>query len=258
MKIENYGSGERCREVMRGLLELDGAGGMPPWLHRVILLPIPAARDGVHVTGTDKLVSEVLMDIEPGDFVAGYGIPDEDIEIIKAQGAEYFDAAEDEEFLSVNAHLTALGALGYILTNIKRIPSENVFGIVGYGRIGSRLSEMLMYLGAKIKVYTSKNATRLSLGECGIKTVYMERGCGCVPELEDVSVLINTAPTPLGATFSFGVPRGMTVIELASGNNFDGVEGVVRLPSIPDRAYPLSAGRAYLEAILRAIEGVAL
>lgn len=256
MKIENYGSGARCETVMQELISRDTAGLLPAWLERVILLPIPAARDGVHITGTDRLVSEVLMDIEAGDFVAGYGIPDEDVEIIRAAGGVCFDAAHDERFLGVNAELTALGALGHILTEARRAPSELTVGIVGYGRIGSRLADKLLYLGARLVIYTSRRLTRLTLGEYGVRTLPLEAG----EPLEGVSsldLLVNTAPTDLSASFPEGrIPDGLTVIELASGNNFSGVAGVVRLPSVPDRCYPRTAARAYLEAILAALEGV--
>jgi hypothetical protein len=47
------------------------------------------------------------------------------------------------------------------------------------------------------------------------------------------------------------VPVGTCVIDVASGNNFEGVEGVVRLPSIPEKSYPKSAGRVYFHAIQR-------
>ena len=257
MKIENYGADGRQKTVMRELLRLDADGGISAAVDRIILLPIPSARDGVHITGTDKLVSEVLMDISEGDFVVGYGISKEDAEIIVAQGADYYDAARDERFLEANAQISALGALGYILNNLDKIPADVRFGVVGYGRIGSRLCRMLMSLGAKIRVYTSNNSTRLSLGACGVSTVLVERNSGILAELDTVDVLINTAPCNFKESFPGGrVPYGLAVIELASGDNFAGVEGVVRLPSIPDRMYPASAGREYFLGIKRALSEV--
>jgi hypothetical protein len=41
------------------------------------------------------------------------------------------------------------------------------------------------------------------------------------------------------------------VIELASGENFRGIEGVERLPSIPDRFYGKSAGKTYFSYIVK-------
>ena len=258
MKIENYGSGGRTRELMRRLVALEGESGAPPWVERVIILPIPTSRDGVHITDTDKLICEVLSDISPGDFVAGYAIPREDVEIIEAQGGICFDASRDGTFLGENARISALGALGTLLTSSGAAPEDLTVGIVGYGRIGAALAEMLMYHGGRVVVYTSNNATRLRLGEVGVPTLSYERGVGVLPDVGGLDVLINTAPTSLGATFPDGIPEGLTVLELASGDNFGGVEGVRRLPSIPDRMYPATAGRIYFEAVHRAMWGCAL
>ena len=76
-------------------------------------------------------------------------------------------------------------------------------------------------------------------------------------DLDELDVLINTAPTPLANCFEGRrIPRGLSVIELASGKNFDGVEGVIKLPSIPERSYPKTAGRAYFHAIQRYVREV--
>ena len=48
------------------------------------------------------------------------------------------------------------------------------------------------------------------------------------------------------------------MIEVASGDNFAGVSGVVRLPSIPDRLYPESSAKLYFEGIKRHLFGGAL
>ncbi len=255
MKIENYGKGERCTLAMRYLL-LDEELAHIKGIERIILLPIPSARDGVHITGTDKLISELLMDINPHDFVVGYNIPDEDKNIIHASGGEYLDSAYDEKFLEENAFLSALGALGYILTSSTHSPKDTKYGIIGYGRIAKYLSEMLMYLGADVRIYTSNSLTRLTLSEYGVDTMLYERCERKITGYDDIDILINTAPTPLEKTFADGaVPERMKLLELASGDNFASVSGVIRLPSIPERFYPKSAAKIYYEAIKRCISG---
>lgn len=257
MKIENYGKGERCLLAMRYLL-LDERLSHIEDIERLILLPIPSARDGVHITGTDKLISELLMDINPHDLVVGYNIPNEDKEIIIHSGGDYFDASLDEEFTLDNARLSALGAVGYILTNIKTSPPDTRFGIVGYGKIGRYLSEMLMYLGGNVRIYSANNLTRLTLSEYGVDNLAYDKSAHIIPNTIDLDVLINTAPTPLEKTFEAGrVPAHLTVIELASGENFKGVEGIISLQGIPERFYRESSARIYYEAIMRAILGVA-
>ena len=72
----------------------------------------------------------------------------------------------------------------------------------------------------------------------------------------DLDVLINTAPARLitkeGAEAL--TKDGCEIIELASGDNLPRGVAVTRLPSIPDRNFPVSAGKIYAAAVLRHIE----
>ena len=253
MKIEKYGVGRRQDFAAAKLAELSS-----DTVDRVLLLPIPTTRDGVHLSGCDIRIADVICEVGRGDVVAGYAIPEEDAEIIEASGGVCIDLSRDEEFLAENARLTALAAVGYILTEFPRAADEVVFGVVGYGRIGKRLVTYLTSLGIKVIVYTSKNATRVALGACGIRTEVYERDEGIINIDPEVGVLINTAPTPLEKSFQDGViPRGLSVIELASGNNFGGISGVVRLASLPEKRYPDSALEVYYRALLRGL-GIAI
>ena len=224
-------------------------------IDRIIILPIPTSRDGVHISGTERLVSEITASVGARDGVCGYAIPKREKEEMRRRGAFIYDAAEDEVFLSENARLTAEGTLGYILTNSAISVRDVTVGVVGYGRIGKYLVHMLLSLGAKVRVYTSKNATRVCLGECGVESEYMPREAEVIPNISGLDFLINTAPTHLGKTFDRGIPSSLSVIEIASGDNFPGVPGVVHLPSVPDRLYPKSSATLYADGIKRALFG---
>ena len=156
MTIENFSSGARCKETLRLLLLAEEEGRIPDSVKRCILLPIPTSKDKIHLTGTDKLLSEVSRDAKQGDFIAGYGIDSVETERMKEKGAIVYDATLDEIFLAENAKQTALGTLGYILSTSDKIPSDLRIGIVGYGRIGSSLLRMLLFLGANAKIFSTK------------------------------------------------------------------------------------------------------
>ena len=47
------------------------------------------------------------------------------------------------------------------------------------------------------------------------------------------------------------------MIELASGENFKGIEGVERLPGIPDKSYGKSAGSTYFSRIMNYVSEAA-
>lgn len=255
MIIENFGVGARCAEALRLLLCAEADGKLPTNLKRCVLLPIPTSKDKVHLTGTDKLLDEVFSGVGEGDFIAGYGIDEGRKSAMRESGALVYDALEDEEFLTENAEQTAMGALGYILSSTATAPKDTRFAIVGYGRIGSRLLRPLLFLGAKVKVLSGREKTCIELGKCGVEAHYKERRAP-IP-LSDTDVIINTAPEDLSSSFADKkLPSGIRVIELASGENFKGIEGIERLPGIPDKFYPKSAGRTYFMRIMNYLSEV--
>lgn len=244
MSIETYGTDERLRVAAAQLLP--NAVG-----RHIVLLSVPTTRDGIHVTGTEIPLSETLSGVGVGSVVVGYGMPASYIADVAARGALALELSKDEEYLTDNAYITAVGALGYLLTTDFRIPRDAVYGIVGYGRIGSRLLRLLLFLGARAVVYTTRPTTQLELGECGVKSVCISDSQGAAFDFSGVDILINTAPRDMSKSFPTGrVPDGMRVIELASGDNFHGISGVEPLPSLPGRMYPVSSGRAYAAATL--------
>lgn len=252
MTIENFGAGARCEEAMRQLVRAEAEGRFPAGIKRCILLPVPTSKDKIHLTGTDRLLSEIFSDAREGDFVAGYGIDSIEKSRMKERGAIVYDALFDEDFLTENAQLTALGALGYLLSSSDKALHDLKIGIVGYGRIGSRLLRMLLFLGGKVRVYSTREKTCLFLGESGVAATLTQKGSPL--PFDDIDILINTAPADLSASFKDGlIPKGLRIIELASGQNFGKTEGVERLPGIPDKSYGKSAGRAYANRILNYI-----
>ncbi len=242
-------------EIIKGTKRISAAQraicreGLP--YKKLLLLPVPTTRDGVNVSGTNIALESLTVGIDAGVAVCGYGLPPWFCERISSLGARVYDAMYDEDFLVKNAELTALGAIGEIISAKERAPDEVRFGIIGYGRIGSALLKYLSFLGAKPIVFTRRESVCRSLGAWGIEssqTMTLE-------ELLSVDVLINTAPAEI--TDNSGAialhNAGVSVFDLASGENFGHCESVKRLVGIPDRVFPESAGTAYGEAICRAL-----
>ena len=203
---------------------------------RLIILPIPTTKDKVHLRGSEVLISDIVNNSLPGDAVIGYDLPTAFSEALLAKGVGVYDAGRDEEFLLENAELTALAALGILLTGGRRALSDIRFGIVGYGRIGKKLARMLLFHGAFVRIYTSKSKTMLELGALGLSVLESSESA----DLSDIDVLINTAPAPI---FGSNIPEKVRVIDLASGENFPRGRAE-SYPSVPAKMFPISAGRA--------------
>lgn len=241
MIIHSYENGLRadaCIEYLRGAPSAN-------FYENIILLPIPSSRDNKTILNTKVCINELVDALDGGTAVSGYGLPDSFVKAGRDKGALIIDLSYDEQFLLENAELTALAALGIYLGSTKCSLRDTSVGIVGYGRIGKKLTAMLLYLGADVKVFTSRENMRLDLCECGVATAKSSKDA----DLCGLDVLINTAPAVIFAPDA--IPDGLRIIDLASGENFPGMSGVEKYPSIPAKMFPKSAGRAWGRAVER-------
>lgn len=250
MEIITFGVGGRLRRCAALLAGVCSGSGVS----RIILLPIPSTRDGTLITGTEFPLEEILSSIGTDTMIAGYGIPGDIVKRAKKLGAYVYDASLDEDFLMENAEITAHGTLGHILSDFTEDISEMKIGIIGYGRIGSALLRLLLFVGAEVRVYTTRAEVAKSLGEDGVL-------CETVSEETDWTqndLIINTAPAKLiREELLSGELKNVKIIELASGKNFSEQPNITRMPSIPEKMYPETAGKIYAKQIIRALSEVA-
>ena len=241
MIIQSYENGFRadaCIEYLRGLKSANR-------YDRILLLPIPSTRDNKIITNTKVVINELIDTFDSSDVVSGYGLPEEFVMGARKNGALVIELDRDEEFLIENAELTALATLGIFLSTTECSARDSKIGIVGYGRIGKKLTNLLLYLGASVRVFTSRKDMCLDLCECGVATAMSSSNA----DLSGLDILINTAPAVI---FEAGfIPDKLRIIDLASGDNFPGVSRVEKYPSIPAKMFPRSAGRAWGRAIER-------
>jgi hypothetical protein len=137
-----------------------------------------------------------------------------------------------------------------LLTTERRVPKDVSFGIVGYGRIGREITRLLLFLGASVRVFTTRKDVRLLLSEFGVST--SESVCGA--DLSGIDVLINTAPARIFDNGDDPYLKKMRVIDLASGNNFPSLENAESYPSIPAKMYPESSGALLAESAISYVE----
>ena len=246
MIINIIGGGEReesCAELLR-------SARLPEFVGRVTVLPIPSTRDKITVNGTGVLLEELAAESECGTLFCAYSPPPSFFERVEARGGFVADVAEDEEFLSENARLTAECTLSYIMSHSALAVSDLEIAVVGYGRIGRVLLELLLFHGARVTVCTRSPATHAMLVSNGVSALLDAEAQFCGFDL-----IVNTAPAQLFSRAQLKT-LGCEVIELAPGENFPQVEKVTRLPSLPAKMLPKSSGMVYGRAVLRALNNM--
>lgn len=242
MEIITFGGGERLLYCQNRLKQRASSR-----LGKIILLPIPSVgRDGF-IKGSSIPLWSVVDTAEEGSLVAGYALPECLVESLSEAGSFVYDAARDEDFLMENARLTAHGALGHILSDLKKDVSALRVAIVGYGRIGSELLRLLLFLGAEVNLLTTRESAAKELGEMGVSARVLDGRA----DLSGFDLVINTAPARLFNEETPGI-SDCQIFDLASGDVLPSLPNIKKLPALPGKMYPETAGERYADAILRA------
>ncbi len=240
---------------------------------RAVILPLPASADGVRVLttaygGEAELLKELrltrLMEmLRPGTLMLA-GKPDDVLKSMARNGniklIDYYDC---EEVQIKNAIPTAEGAVAMAMDGLPITLYGAKAVVLGYGRVGQRLSTVLHALGAKVTIAAR---SQRDLTWAGIA------GCEAVPVADflnapgEPDVLFNTIPSPiLSREVLEKLPADALIIELASAPG--GVDPaaarlcsqkILRAPSLPGRVAPFTAGKILFETIRRILleEGV--
>lgn len=173
------------------------------------------------------------------------------------EGLNFADLWADEQLQLENAWLTAEGAICAAMNESRASLKDCHCLVIGWGRIGKALTELLIGMRARVTV-----ASRTEKGRNGA----VERGAECVstyrmPEaVRDKQIIFSTVPERVldETALRYAEPDAM-IIDLASapfGVDLETARALNlrawREPRLPGRYCPFSAARALLQAIIRA------
>ena len=230
----------------------------------VLLLPIPLSRDQLWVNGTSLSVSTLSSILRPGMTVL-CGMPNSEwIADAEQRNVEVIDYSRDEIFMIRNALPTAEGAVAIAMNEMRRTLFDSNIMVVGYGRIGKLLADLLIRIGANVTVAARKSADLATAELHGCKTCPLlctsEDEAYSMPVLrERYHVIFNTVPFPLiEESVLESLATDTVLIDLASapgGIDYDaanrlGLKTVVAL-SLPGKVAPVTAGEIIGECVLR-------
>ena len=202
-----------------------------------LLLDVPSfSPDGTLRGG--GTVGKILSMLPPITIVIGGNLDHPDL-----SEHQTVDLLHDETYLSMNAAITADCALQVAAKELQTTFRETPTLIIGCGRIGRCLAQMLKSLGSEVTVATRNESHRSALLSLGYHTVDMDT------TLTPYRLIFNTAPEPV-FTQAITNCRNCVKIDLASRKGLAG-DDVLWARGLPGIYAPESSGRLIADTFLR-------
>ena len=200
-----------------------------------LLLPVP-------LWNTEG-ISSVLEALHPSVTVMGGKLQDPVFD-----GYTCRDFLKDPWYLSENADITAYGAVRLAMENLPVTLSGCPVLVVGWGRIGKCLAQLLKQMGARVTVSTRDEGNRAILSCLGYDTLSLEPPCY---SLLRYRVIFNTAPASVltGEMLEHCAPDCIK-IDLASTRGIEG-DDVLWARGLPAKLFPESSGELIARTALR-------
>jgi len=164
-------------------------------------------------------------------------------------GYKKWDFLHDEEYLAQNAAITADGTLQVAAPLLTTTFAQTPALIIGWGRIGKCLGQMLRAMGCPVTIAARKATDRAMLQALGYRTADPAK----LNALPQYRLLINTAPELILGTKQLSLCKNCVKIDLASKKGLEG-ENVVWARGLPGIYAPESSGRLIADTFLRKIK----
>jgi len=162
------------------------------------------------------------------------------------------DFLRDEEYLCRNAYITAECALDVAMPFMGRTFSRCPVLIIGWGRIGKCLAQLMRNLGARVTLGVRDPKQAAILRVLGYDALQISQ----IPdELVRFRLIYNTVPAPVLNAASLSLcPENCVKIELASRDGMEG-DDIIIARGLPGIHMPESSGELIAQTFLRLIPG---
>ena len=192
-----------------------------------LLLPIPSVDERLYIKG-DGPLQAVLEQLSPTATVIGGNLPTELLD-----GRPYIDLLKDEEYVSQNAYITAHCAMALAAERLDTTFRGCACLIIGWGRIGKCLADVMKRLEADVTVAARNPKDRAMLAALGYKVV-------AVTDIDptEYTLIFNTAPELILPDCKGSALK----IDLASKPGITGKD-VLWARGLPGKMAPAAAGK---------------
>lgn len=158
-------------------------------------------------------------------------------------GHRTMDFLKDEDYLAMNAAITADCALQVAAPLLKATFRDTPTLVIGWGRIGKCLAQLLKNMGADVTVAARRQESRAALRSLGYRAVDMDF------PLSPYRLIFNTVPQEVFSQ-EIGKVKNCIKIDLASRRGLEG-EDVVWARGLPGIYAPESSGQLIAETFIK-------
>ncbi len=206
-----------------------------------LLLDVPSFRpDGLLRNGLEP--EHILERLPPHITVVGGNLHHPCL-----SGYKTMDFLQDPQYLAKNAMITADCALQVAAPLLKTTFQDTTCLILGGGRIGKCLGQLLRGLGCHAIIAARKESDRAILSALGYRVANIAELGAILPHIQ---LLFNTIPATLPDSMSAEKCPSCIQIELASQPGLTGPD-VVQARGLPGVYAPESSGRLIAERFLK-------
>ena len=178
-----------------------------------VILPYPCVKNGL-LNSTDCKLQDILPYLQKAEIIFAGDAPADLIDFARSNKVKLIDYAAKEDFLLKNAAITAEAALSLVLgTGEETLADKNIV-VCGYGRIGKRLSKLLMAFGCRAFIAARSKEARMAAVSEGLKAFPINE-LGSI--LEAADIVFNTVPSIIiDKPLIKNAKKSLRYIELAS------------------------------------------
>ena len=229
----------------------------------VLITPIPFTKDNKTVFNIDIETIEIdtlinkIIDFKINSFFGGL-LPKELIEKLEENNIKTLDFLKDNSIAILNAIPTAEGAIQTAMEQSFKTIFNSKCLVLGYGRCGKILANMLKGIGANVDVSYRKDEDCSYIKAYGLNPVNLYK---LKNSIEKYDFIFNTIPSEiLNKDLLENVNKDVIIIDLASapgGVDYNYAREIninaIYCPSLPGRVAPYSASQILKDKILQII-----
>lgn len=210
--LENAESLKKISQVYEAISIEDAIKGV-----ETIISSFPLSSNGIHIntpfSNKNITLEELTTKLNGKTLIAG-GIQKEFYQLAQKQNLNVIDLLKREELVVLNTIATAEGAIQIAMEEtIKTIHGSNIL-VLGFGRIGKTLANMLKGLGANVYCEARKEEDLAWIKIYGYNSIKL---CNLKSGLNKFDIIINTIPSLILKREEIScLKKDCVVIDLAS------------------------------------------